>query len=734
MEDMMPRIPLSGVFLCNIIALQIKLALAFSWKNVSRNITSCEHDDAQLVWEYDLNPGEYVKAKTWFTGENKTAKRIAYWKDTDGLTIESAYRDRVTVTGKGNDSLILRRVTTSDEGIYTLIPSFPLSSEPDPRLALNLNIYVPPLKEKGCCKPDINVTNDELHAFLYSEQGCGKPSPILNWIISRNKQVTNVTLILGDSDRSGIYKVCVTGPSVATCFKGDTETLCTSYTVQPPQTAEVRAPFPVGVLIGASLVILVAVAAVLTAIYFLKRLQKRQKAAEEFNGLGETVYERLSLLENVLAVNFLTKELVHIYKEQTQFQKADSQINLQTEIYDGALRPDSDIDINIYRNVFQRNERSLKRILIQGEVGCGKTTWCNTLTQEWRKAHDTNNQESNDNINFLQEFKLLFNISLGKVQKFTNIKELLSYLHISLFDQLNIDVYDYIKKHNKIIIIQGLHEYTEDHSNVMKLLSDKSLTEATIIITSTPSIWGRYYQGTLIHRAVRVKGLRKDELIKRAHKILKDDRFPQAVIDEFFSSIKSNELDEFMTEPVFFPFLVEAWKMNCNLPRTRSQFLLDVLEKQIKGKVLSLVSSVDDYRFGFENSIVLKEKPFIIHCGKIVKFLGEMAFKILIDNKDEMMLSKQDFDDIYRKQNFTDAESCQFIIDFCVSINLLSIESDKEGIIRTMSFRHKVMLAFLAAIYISTLKVEEKRPYIRVIKFSKDLVEFVSFLLNQSKD
>ncbi|KAL3848547.1 hypothetical protein ACJMK2_019398 [Sinanodonta woodiana] len=205
--------------------------LAFAWKNVSRNIFSCEHDDVQLTWEYDLNPGEYVKAKTWFTGENKTAKRIAYWKDTDGLKIEPAYTDRVLLAGSGQDSLILKRVTTSDEGMYTLIPSFPLSSEPDPRLALKLSIYVSPLKQQGCCKPEINATNDQLHAFLDSEQGCGKPAPIMNWNISRNKMVRNSTLILGDNDRGGTYKVCLTGPAVVTCFKGDKENLCANYTV-----------------------------------------------------------------------------------------------------------------------------------------------------------------------------------------------------------------------------------------------------------------------------------------------------------------------------------------------------------------------------------------------------------------------------------------------------------------------------------------------------------------------
>ncbi|KAL3848544.1 hypothetical protein ACJMK2_019395 [Sinanodonta woodiana] len=688
---------------------------AFAWKNVSRNITSCEHDDVQLTWEYYLNPGEYVKAKTWFTGVNKTAKRIAYWKDTDGLKIEPAYTDRVTLAGSGQDSLILKRVTTSDDGMYTLIPSFPLSSEPDPRLSLRLSIYVPPLKEIGCCKPVINVTNDQLHAYLESEQACGKPAPIMNWNISRNKLT------------GGIYKVCLTGPTVYTCFKGNRETLCVSYTVQteqPPQAVEVKAELSAEAWIGISFVILLTIVAISTAIWFRKRLKKSVRDANE----------RIHLLNTVLDVAFLTKELVHIYKEQTQFQKADSQINLQTEIWDGSYLPEPDMDINIYKNVFQRDQQPLKRILIKGEVGCGKTTWCNTLTQEWRKAHDPNNQELNDNIEFLKEYELLFNISLGKVQKFANVNELILCLHISMFDQLNIDVCDYTKKHKTIIIIQGLDECTEDPSNVKEILSDKGLEDTVVIITSTPSIWSRNYQGTLVDRAIHVKGLKKDDMVKRAQKILTDDRFPQAVIEEFFKSIESNELGEFTTEPVFFPFLVDLWKMNCILPKTKSEFLLEVLEKQFKGKVLSLSSIVDDYRFSFENSIVLRDKQFIIHCGKIVKFLGEIAFSIFRHNKDGTMLSKQEFDEIFRKQNLTAEYSCQFIIDFCVSINLVSVESNEEGVIHSISFPHKAMLMFLAAIYISTIHEDEIQYYIALIESSNDLTQFVRFLSNRFQD
>ncbi|KAK3578043.1 hypothetical protein CHS0354_039591 [Potamilus streckersoni] len=730
---------ISDVILIGVLAVQFEFAHALSWKPVTTNIVSCVKEQVLLTWEYEVDPGEYVKAKTWFTGVNRSAIRIAYWKDTDGLTIESAYKDRIELI---NDSLLLRDVKSSDEGLYTLIPSIPSSSEPDPKLTLNLTVYISPLEEEGCCKPDINASHDELHAFLHSEQGCGKPSPILIWNVTRNKAVSNYnTLMLGNTDKEGTYKACVIGPAVDRCFKGNREVLCKPYIVQAdrqPQTNEIKTSLPVGAWIGIGLVILMLVMAVIVTLILRRKLQKSKdivKEAEPFLKMDENVRQRITLLETALDVHSLTKELAHFYQTQPQKQVDESDLKLQTVITDG-ITPVPEIDINIYSKVLSRNGQPLNRILIQGEVGCGKKTWCDTLIHEWCKVHGqehidrnqscSSNHYDNDNISFLKEYQLLFNISLSKVQNFSDLNDLLKYLHISLIDQLEIDIKEYVKKYKTIIIIQSLDEYRGNPSNVTNILSDEDLNQTVVIVTSTPHTWSRSYQETSVHRIVHVKGLDVKEMEKRAQKILKSDGFPQDMIDQFFTSIREKKLEKFATDPVFFPFLVKIWKKYCVLPPTRVEFLLNFLENQLKWKRKSIASNA--FRFDFDKNMVFKGKLFIIYYGKIVQFLGQIAFRLMELNRDRTMVFEQDFEDIFSKQNVPNGADHQFILSFCKEINLVSTVESDEGLIENFSFSHKVMVEFLAAIYISNLKGEKRQRVETKVQSLRDCNEFLSFV------
>ncbi|KAL3848545.1 hypothetical protein ACJMK2_019396 [Sinanodonta woodiana] len=505
---------------CNIVHCTIQLT--FAWKNVSRNIASCEHDDVQLTWEYDLNPGEYIKAKTWFTGANKTAKRIAYWKDTDGLKIEPAYTDRVTLAGSGKDSLILKRVTTSDDGMYTLIPSFPLSSEPDPRLALKLSIYVPPLQGKTCCTPQINATNDELHAFLEYEQGCGKPAPAVNWIVSGNKMVRNSTLILGDNDGGGTYKVCLTGPAVDTCFKGDKETLCATYTVptkQPmrkcPQTTEQAIPLVAGLSVGGTIILVTVLLVLILKVNWI-RIQTYRWRNKKWKAIRATLHfeDDHMLLQSLIPNEEVMKEIANcmyvIFKSSREL--ALEEINTthvaleNSEIiyidndtdsgYGGNLMKDRHINPS-YAQSFYHKDKLLKLLVVQGELSVMKNTWCRKLVSTWCKAyecqyHQTPVQTNDENIQTMQSFPLLFFVSLRNAKKgqtLTNIIKQQSMIGNDTqngdFDA-NLDLLMKNRPDKLIFIIHGVDEAEAD-VDILKEIVSQTINSLTIL---TCRDWG----------------------------------------------------------------------------------------------------------------------------------------------------------------------------------------------------------------------------------------------------
>ncbi|KAL3848537.1 hypothetical protein ACJMK2_019388 [Sinanodonta woodiana] len=527
------------------------LFMTFTWKNVSKQIIACEHDVISIHWEYNLKPGEYVKAKTWFTGGNKTARRIAYWKDTDGLTIESQYKDRATMTGQ--NSLILRDVTTYDEGPYTLILSFPLSSEPDPRLTVDLIVYISPLNEAGCCKPDINASHTELRAFVKSALVCGKPTPSLTWTNSRNKTVANGSLILGSKDRAGTYTVCATGPAIDTCLTGGKDNLCKSLTI-----------------------------------------------------------------------------------EMYQFQKAVCELKLKIKLNSGSTS-ESDIDVHSYTDVLCKHGEHLRRIFITGEVGCGKKTLCNSLTRDWCDAQsDTASDKDSSNIQFLRNFKLIFNVSLKNIENLSSVNQL------------------HLLEHKAILVIRGLNEYHGSLKDILNLLSSKRLQDYLIIVTSTPNLFDNTYKSVLSFD--RIIFISMDFL--RKHSII------------IFYLITERGLEKSTAEPVFFPFLVTMWQTNCSLPSNKAEFLLNVIENKIKDEDrslapnTSLAQETSIYRSDLGNSPVFMHKEFTLYYGKIIHGIGKIACTILCIY---VTFDAMEFDSTFMSQDCYDQVTIQFMKYFLLS-------------------------------------------------------------------
>ncbi|KAL3848534.1 hypothetical protein ACJMK2_019385 [Sinanodonta woodiana] len=705
-----------------ITTLYIGGVIAFSWKNVSNEIIACEGDVISIQLEYDLGLGEYVKAIKWFTGVNKTARRIANWKDTDGFTIESQYNDRVTMTGQ--NSLILRNVTTNDEGPYTLILLvFPPGSQTDPRLTVNLVVYISPLNEAGCCKPDIIANRSELRASFHSTLACGKPTPTLEWTNSRNKTVENDSLILGSRDRAGTYKVCAVGPAVDRCFKGVKDNLCKSYTVERfPEGDELKShdsnhAMTIGVSV--SVVTAVIIGAVVVTVFLYRRVRQRSRRR-----LQEQI-PLINLGENVSGVKSLTLRLIDIYKERSQFQKADSDLKLNAKLNSGSSH-EPDIDMNSYIDALSKRGEHLRRILITGEVGCGKETWCNSLTQDWCKAHsDHASDKDNANTKFLSNFKLLFNASLTKHEYLSNVNQLLTYFRIPLFDANNLDIGKHLLGHKAIFVIQGLEEYHGSPKDILNLLSDKRLQDSLIIVTSTPTLWDNTYKGLLsFDRIISVQGLDPEEMKKRAKRILHGHGFPPKAIDNFFFLLKERRLEEFTTDPVFFPYLVTMWQTNCSLPSNKAEFLLNVIENKIKDKGTSLAQDTSIYRSDIGSSPVFMHKEFTLHYGKIIQVIGTIAFNILCRSNQHVTFDAKEFDSVFMSQGCYDQETKQFMKDFCVSIGLVSKEENGDN--QIFSFRHIMLQTLLAAVYVSTLERQQRREEAEKLKSANNFTDFLT--------
>ncbi|KAK3596619.1 hypothetical protein CHS0354_039797 [Potamilus streckersoni] len=704
---------MSRVSVCVVIILQFGAVLALSWTSNSSHLNACEHNDVELRWDYKTEPGEYVKAKTWFTGMNKTAKRLAYWKDTDGVTVESDYINRIKMLG--NDSFVLKDVKARDEGPYTMIASMPHSSEPDPRKTFNLTIYIAPLKEEGCCKPEIDVRDDTLVAFLPSYQGCGKPPPSLTWVEHRNKKVENGSIYLGKTDREGKYKVCVTSPAIDKCFPGDKKTLCrthdeirnvTAHYIRQEGTATRAETIVIPTSVAGAVVVLIVISIVL---YMLWK-RKEEPLMKAKRKTGKRSKDVADLLNEIANLKFLTTQQIDFYETMLPTSNDDSDVQYEMEIVDEDAPQSDKFNASLYEDIFCKNEITLNRVLLQGYAGCGKRTWCSSFIHTWCQALSEGKKKiKHQNINFMSKFKLLFNVSLRDVTNEKHINELLKRQHIPDFNSLQGDIYTHLETNSDVIfLIQGLDEYTGNADVVKVLLSDKKLEKALIIFTSRPltqnSFKNKFQIDWPFNRTVTIKGLDKKDLRKRAGEILKEDGHPTKSLDIFFLLAEKKGLGDFMQEPVFFPTLMSMWQNSGILPLCKAEFMLNVLENQIKKKRNSFLRQYRDktvYYYDFNENSLLIGKVFICHYGLILISLGKIAMELQRDKTN--IFGSVQFEEKYR--------------NFCVNVDLIcaSQVSANDQNEEKFSFRHRSMQLFLVALYITSRPMLEQEENISAI-------------------
>ncbi|KAL3848549.1 hypothetical protein ACJMK2_019400, partial [Sinanodonta woodiana] len=183
-------------------------------KNISTQIIACEDEAVHLKWEYELNPNEYIDAKT--------------------------------------------------------------CSQPNPKLSLNLTVLKPPLT--GCCKPTIQRLENGtgLRADLDS-QACGTGPFQLKWNNASRTMSDGDVLIFLASHLTGRFTVCVTGLSIDKCFKGKRESLCQDENIEEtsklPQGTEQNIPLVAGLSVVGTIIALTVVLVIIIKLNW-SRLQK----------------------------------------------------------------------------------------------------------------------------------------------------------------------------------------------------------------------------------------------------------------------------------------------------------------------------------------------------------------------------------------------------------------------------------------------------------------------------
>ena len=163
-----------------------------------------------------------------------------------------------------------------------------------------------------------------------------------------------------------------------------------------------------------------------------------------------------------------------------------------------------------YADLFKAEQlhNRVRKILLEGDAGIGKTTFCTAISEDWANAK------------LFQQFELLFLLPLRqkRVASANSILQLLELFHPDEEDCRV--VADYWKKNQErvLIVADGWDELSEESRVEQSFLYDLLLGEGyslmSVIVTSRPSASASFHEHPYVDRFVEVHGFDKDEYIQ----------------------------------------------------------------------------------------------------------------------------------------------------------------------------------------------------------------------------
>ncbi|XP_030851271.1 uncharacterized protein LOC762918 isoform X1 [Strongylocentrotus purpuratus] len=272
------------------------------------------------------------------------------------------------------------------------------------------------------------------------------------------------------------------------------------------------------------------------------------------------------------------------------------------------------------------NDFLLRRVLVQGEAGVGKTTFLSKIIDDWIKG------------THFQDFKLVLPVRLREVKDGKTIGEIVksSYLPDNKVTAVQLNNYIRNNPEKVLILLDGYDELTRDLStehSILKILECKEYKKCFVIITSRP--W-------------KVKHIRDDTELRKRYAFIEIKGFTVENVKEFVSRFFSNDkepaesLVKFMEKgsliaenmspyPIFCAMLCHLWKEEARRKvvqqlQTFSQLFQEIIGFMEDGYLDKQVKQQSNSRspFSYEDTKMALEENRLK--------LAEVAFEGLLQN------------------------------------------------------------------------------------------------------
>ena len=340
-----------------------------------------------------------------------------------------------------------------------------------------------------------------------------------------------------------------------------------------------------------------------------------------------------------------------------------------------------------YSDLFkaERGKKPVRKVLVDGDAGIGKTTLCTALSEDW------------GNEKLFTQFRLLLLLPLRqkRVASASSLSELLSLLHSS--EAVRTTVASYVEEgegENVLIVADGWDELSEversEGSFLYELLFGEQFCLMSVLVTSRPSASGPLHRLPCIDRFVEVRGFNKDNIEKYIQCEFDSE---EAKASGLLEELESNPIVESVCSvPLNCAILCHLWRtLEGTLPTT----MTELYTKIIMNVILRNIRKIPEY------SQVMSLSQFDALPESLQQWwwcLCELAFRAL--EKDKIVFSHEEFVAFLPQSlPFDDKVLCFGLLQRCESIL-------EVGLGVSFHFLHLTFQEYLAALYLARLSTD----------------------------
>ena len=329
-------------------------------------------------------------------------------------------------------------------------------------------------------------------------------------------------------------------------------------------------------------------------------------------------------------------------------------------------------ELKHYTELFTADKNGVipKRILVQGKMGIGKSTFVKKLLVDWVEV---NKGAGVEQTAVLRNFELVVAVNLKEVSKCERLTDIIRLSNVFAKEDkyMTEGLMNYITNHQEkvLLIFDGYDEYRSGcDSEIYKIFRGNSLRSCCVLITSRISKADELRGGEDLH--AEITGFSKVDGQTFMRRFLTHDE-----VFLLQREIYKRKLNELAEVPLLLLFFCLLWRkgQSKNFPDTKAKLYIDIIQ------------------FILNHSYSKQSPPQYVEVTSFKEILSEIG-KVALQG-----LLKDDH--LFEYSQLSDSVRC----DESVFIGLLQITEFSETLrpVGMVSFIHKSIQEFLAAWYVT---------------------------------